>query len=71
MDEQQTIEEFERQSEEYEKIVSEANLSKNGLRQEVSSLEIELRRLRDQVADRQVENKNLGFLVEREEELKK
>jgi hypothetical protein len=37
----------------------------------LSQLEVELRRLRDQVADKQVENKNLAFLVGKEEELKK
>lgn len=68
--EQQTIEEFESQSENYEKIVNAANKQKNELRQEVSLLEVDLRRLRDQVADRQVENKNLQFLVSKEAELK-
>lgn len=70
LDEQQTIEEFERQSEEYERIVRDANLNKNQLRQEISALEIELRKLRDQVADRQIENKNLQYLVDKEKQLK-
>ena len=34
-------------------------------------MELELRRLRDQVADKQIENKNLQFLVQKEEELKR
>lgn len=33
-------------------------------------MEIELRKLRDQVADKQIENKNLAYLVKKEEELK-
>lgn len=32
---------------------------------------MELRRLRDRVADMQVENKNLAYIVRREEEMKK
>ncbi len=34
-------------------------------------MEIELRKIRDMVADKQIENKNLQFLISKEEELKK
>ncbi|CDW75938.1 UNKNOWN [Stylonychia lemnae] len=71
LDEQQTIEQFEKQSEEYEKIVKDGNTQKQSLRQEIAQMEIELRRIRDQVADKQIENKNLSFLIQKEEELKK
>eukprot|EP00347_Sterkiella_histriomuscorum_P020386 403338000 len=71
LDEQRTIEEFEKQSEEYEKIVRDANSQKQQLRSEIASMELELRKLRDQVADKQIENKNLSFLIQKEEELKK
>lgn len=45
-------------------------MDKNKLRQEISTLEIDLRILRDQVADRQIENRNLQYLVDKEKELK-
>jgi len=41
------------------------------LRTEIAALESELRRLRDQVADKQIENKNLAYLIEKEKDLKK
>ena len=47
LDEQQTIEEFEKQSEEYEQIVRDANVKKQALRSEIAQMEIELRKLRD------------------------
>jgi len=57
------MEVFEKQSEEYEKAVNASNAQKQGLRLELSALELELRRLRDQVANKQIENKNLAFLL--------
>ena len=42
----------------------DANVNKIQLRAQIAELESELRKLRDQVADRQVENKNLTYLVE-------
>ena len=71
LDEQKTILEFEKQSEEFEKIVRDANMNKGQLRTEIAALESELRRLRDQVADKQIENKNLAYLIEKEKDLKK
>ena len=71
LNEQEAIENFERESEEYERVVRDANEQKQSLRQEIAQLEIELRKLRDQVADKQVENRSLAYLLEREEELKR
>ena len=51
-------------------MVKEANAKKQELRIEISQLENEVRRLRDQVADKQTENKNLEVLVAKEQSLK-
>lgn len=58
-DEQQTIEQFESNSEIYEKIVKEGNSMKQELRTHIMELDIELRFQRERVADKQIENKNL------------
>lgn len=70
-DEQQMIEQFEENSEIYEKIVREANVQKQELRKVITEMDIDLRHLREKVADKQVENKNLRYLLSREEEMKK
>ena len=46
-------------------------MNKGQLRTEIAALESELRRLRDQVADKQIENKNLAYLIEKEKDLQK
>lgn len=51
-DETAILEKFNEQSEEYEKIVREANMEKTKLRKEIAALEVEIRELRDSVADK-------------------
>ena len=48
------MEQFEKQTEEYEQIVSEANLEKVKLREEIALLEADIRGKRDKVANLQV-----------------
>lgn len=55
---------FESQSEVFERQVKEANLEKQTLRKEAAEFESELRVLRNIVANKQVENKNLTLVSE-------
>ena len=69
-DEARIMQEFEKYSEVYEQIVSEANTQKQALRKEAAQLEAELRSLRNIVANKQIQNKNLGNIVNKELSLK-
>ena len=50
-------------SEIYEQIVRDGNKTKQGMRYGVAQIERDLRVTREMVADKQIENKNLQFLV--------
>lgn len=66
----QIIQQFEAYSEIYEEIVKKANIEKQGLRREIADMESQLRSLRNIVGNKQVENKKLAFLLDKEEALK-
>ena len=59
---------FQSQTGEYEQIVGEANANKQLLREECSLLETKIREQRDEVADLQVENRNLQYVLDREQD---
>ena len=63
------MDQFDKESEDYEKIISEANIEKHKLRQEISGLEQQIRVKRDGVADIEVQNRNLKFLFDKENEI--
>ena len=63
------MEQFDKETKEYEKIISDANIQKQKLRKEIAKLEAQIRSKRDQVADVQVENRNLQYLTDRENEV--
>lgn len=63
------MDQFDKESEDYEKIISEANIEKHKLRQEISNLEQQIRVKRDGVADIEVQNRNLKFLFDKENEI--
>ena len=60
---------FERYSEQYEEQVKASNTEKQALREEISQLEHEIRKARDMLADKETENKNLNYLLDRESQL--
>ena len=66
---QELMDQFDKESEDYEKIISEANMEKHKLRQEISKLEQQIRVKRDGVADIEVQNRNLKFLFDKENEI--
>ena len=68
-DDEQLLQQFEHHSETYENQVKDANREKQQLREEISQIEIEVRKMRDMLADKQTETKNLMFLLDREAEL--
>lgn len=57
---------FDSETKEYEAIISDANAEKQKLRKEIAKLESSIRTKRDHVADLQVENRNLQFLMDKE-----
>ena len=63
------IEELNQYEKQYEQQVIEANQEKMKLRDELSGLESEIRKMRDKYADKETENKNLKYLLSKEEEL--
>ena len=63
------MQEFERNSEIYEEKVKQANDEKSKLRDEINQYEKEVRKMRDHLADKETENKNLNYLLDRESEL--
>ena len=63
------MEEYEKRSEAYQDQVRESNRQKMELRDEISNLESEIRRLREVYADKEIENTNLKYLLSKEEEL--
>ena len=63
------MEEYEKRSEAYQDQVRESNKQKMELRDEISNLESEIRRLREVYADKEIENTNLKYLLSKEEEL--
>ena len=67
----ESIEEFRKRSEIYEKLVAEVTLKKVEVRAEIAQMEIELRLIRDQIQQKELENKNLHYLLRKEEELRK
>lgn len=46
--------------------VEQANTQKKQLRDEITKLEVDVRQLRDKMADKQTENKNLEYLLSNE-----
>ena len=68
-DDQLLLQQFEHHSETYENQVREANKEKQEIRSEISQMEIEVRKMRDLLADKQTETQNLKFLLDRESEL--
>ena len=66
---EQLLLKFEKHSAEYENQVNEANDKKQEIREEIKQLESELRKQRDLLADKQTENRNLLYLIDRENEL--
>ncbi len=52
----ETIEEFKRRSEEYERLVREVTERKVEVRAEIAQMEIQLRALKDQIQAKQQEN---------------
>jgi hypothetical protein len=67
----ESIEEFRKRSEIYEKLVAEVTLKKVEVRAEIAQMEIELRLMRDQIQQKELENKNMHYLIRKEEELRK
>lgn len=67
----ESIEEFEKRSQMYKRLVAEVTLKKVEVRDEIAGMEIELRQIRDQIQQKQQENTNLEYLLRREEELRK
>ena len=63
------MEQFDKETKEYEKIISDANIQKQKARKEIAKLEAQIRSKRDQVADIQVENRNLQYLTDRESQV--
>lgn len=53
-------------SDRFKQSVESANSEKKKIREEINSLEVEVRTLRDQLADRLTENKNLENLINHE-----
>ena len=66
---EQLLQQFTEHSDLYENQVREANVEKQAIREEISQMEIEVRKMRDALADKQTETKNLMFLLDREAEL--
>ena len=66
---EQLLQQFTEHSDLYENQVREANVEKQAIREEISGMEIEVRKMRDALADKQTETKNLMFLLDREAEL--
>ena len=66
---EQLLQDFERYSEKYEAQVRESNSEKQKLRDEICKLEKEIREQRDLLANKQTENQNLTFLINKESEL--
>ncbi|TNV81094.1 hypothetical protein FGO68_gene10404 [Halteria grandinella] len=65
------LEGYQKQSQEHQKLIEDVSKSKTEVRSEITELEIELRRLKEQVSDIKLENKNLEYIIQREEELKR
>ena len=63
------MKQFDQQTSEYEEIISQANTQKQQLRNEIAVLEADVRTNRDTVADLQVENRNLQYIIDREGEV--
>jgi septal ring factor EnvC (AmiA/AmiB activator) len=57
---------FDSETKEYEAIISDANTEKQKIRKEIAKLESSIRTKRDHVADLQVENRNLQYLMDKE-----
>ena len=66
---EQLLQQFTEHSDLYETQVRDANLEKQSIREEISHMETEVRKMRDMLADKQTETKNLMFLLDREAEL--
>ena len=66
---EQLLQQFTEHSDLYENQVREANVEKQAIREEISGMEIEVRKMRDALADKQTETKNLMLLLDREAEL--
>jgi hypothetical protein len=50
-------------------LVSDVSKRKFEVRQEITSMEIEVRRLKEQIATKRLENTNMEYLIKREQEL--
>jgi len=58
------LQDFERYSEAYEEQVKKANSTKQELREEILQAEQEIRQMRDLLANKETENKNLAYLLQ-------
>jgi chromosome segregation ATPase len=63
---EQLLQEYLKNSDRFKQSVEQANNEKKKIREEINNLEVEVRTLRDQLADRLTENKNLENLVNHE-----
>lgn len=71
LDSDQTIELFNKQREEHQRLLGDVSKRKTEVRSEITDMDIELRRVKEQVLDIRLENKNLEYVLKREAELKK
>lgn len=60
------MQEYLKNSDRFKQSVEQANNEKKKIREEINNLEVEVRTLRDQLADRLTENKNLENLINHE-----
>jgi hypothetical protein len=63
------LEKYAEYSDRYKEQVEGANVEKRKIREEINMLEVEVRRMRDTLADKQTENRNLETLLEHEHDL--
>ena len=62
-------EQLEKNTEQYKGLVRDANVKKEELRKNIEHEEEMVRKMRDELADIQTENKNLNFVLQKTEQL--
>ena len=66
---EQLINQYEEVSSTFQAAVSKANVQKQQLREEIIQIETEMRQQRDQLADKQAQNRAMQFILSKEEQL--
>ena len=65
------LDNFEKQTAEFDAIVKSASMTKQGLRKEISDLQMDIRKVRDQAQDKKSECKKLELIIKQEQDLAK